>query len=164
MHEIDTVNTLSLDLKRRFGTDWIEHKSNEFKFNYKPTTSDHNLQVARKGFSLPNNTFSLNKQMLTDTVSDFRDNSAINVKKINIVMRERGTQTGGIIEDIMKMCSIQGIEIDKIFLPGENEQLLNSFLSKNQKFIQLHHIDTKNKRLMKIKIFQEYKQEPQKMR
>ena len=36
-------------------------------------------------------------------------------------MKDQGTQTGGVQEDISKMCSIYGIDIDKLFLPGENE-------------------------------------------
>jgi hypothetical protein len=71
---------------------------------------------------------------------------------VRAVSKDQSTQTGEIEDEISKMCSISGIGLDKIFVPGENEQFLNTFLSSNMKFIQLHHIDTRNRKLVKLQI------------
>lgn len=70
---------------------------------------------------------------MSEKYTDSKKNDA--KSKSILETKDQATQTGGIQEEIIKMISIYGMDIEKIYLPGENDQYLSSLNSRTQKFI-----------------------------
>jgi hypothetical protein len=51
---------------------------------------------------------------------------------------------------MLQIASISGVDLSKLFIPGESEDFSNRDLS----FVQIHQIDQRNKKLIKMKIKQ----------